>query len=112
MAGGALLTENAQRERARGAQRRRGGCGARTLLVVALVVDGVELVAALVALEAALVTVVVTVFELPQPATATAAASATVASAMPRVLVTRIGVCSATAARILPASCEYPRHDG
>jgi hypothetical protein len=80
------------------------------LLVVAwFAVDGVELVAALVALDAALVTVVVTVFELPQPATATAAASATVASAVPRVLVTRIGVCSATAARILPASCDDPR---
>jgi hypothetical protein len=82
------------------------------LLVEALVVDGLELVAALVALEAALVTVAVTVFELPQPATAIAAPRTVVSSAVAYALGTRIGVCSAKAARILPASCDDPRHDG
>ena len=82
------------------------------VLVVALVLDGAELVADVVALEAALVTVAVTVFELPQPATATAAVSTAISSAVPCVLGTRIGVCSARAARILPASCDDPRHDG
>ena len=72
------------------------------------VADAVDVVA----FDAALVTVAVTVFELPQPATAIAAVSAAISSAVPRVLGTRIGVCSAKATRILPASCDDPRHDG
>jgi uncharacterized membrane protein (DUF2068 family) len=76
------------------------------------VLDALDVVEALAWLEPALVTVVVTVVEDPQPASATRTATAMGVGDRRCRGHGRIRVCSAKPSRILPASCDYPRHDG